>query len=69
MKKLPDPLKNYFLFVQISGIWLCSIFGALGAGIWLDKTLGTTPWLLLTLMILGTAFAMYTIYRTINQLK
>jgi F0F1-type ATP synthase assembly protein I len=67
MKKYLGTLKGYHLVIQISGIMLCSVFGSLGAGIWLDKRLGTTPWLLLILMILGMAFAMYTIYRTVKQ--
>lgn len=65
--KFLGPLKSYYLFVQISGIWLCSIFGAISAGIWLDRKLGTTPWLLLLLVALGIAFAMYTIFRTIKR--
>jgi F0F1-type ATP synthase assembly protein I len=69
VKKYLGPIKGYYLAIQISGILLCSVFGSLGAGIWLDKTLGTTPWLLLVLMILGVAFATYTIYRTVNESK
>ncbi|MBN1217724.1 MAG: AtpZ/AtpI family protein [Anaerolineae bacterium] len=67
MKKYQGPLKGYYLFAQISGILLCSVFGCLGLGIWLDNKLGTAPWLLLVLMIMGLAFAMYTIYRTVNE--
>jgi F0F1-type ATP synthase assembly protein I len=66
MKNL-GPFKGYYLFVQISGILLCSVFGSLGLGIWLDRKLGTAPWLLLLLMILGIAFAMYTIYRAVKE--
>jgi F0F1-type ATP synthase assembly protein I len=69
MKNFPGPLKGYYLFLQISSIWLCSIFGGLAAGLWLDKKLGTAPWLLLILVFLGIAFAMYTIYRTVSQMK
>ncbi len=67
MKKYIDPLVGYYLAMQISGILLCSVFTSLGAGLWLDKTLGTLPWLTLVLMILGIAFAMFTIYRTVNK--
>ena len=67
MKKYLGPLAGYYLAMQISGILLCSVFGSLGAGIWLDKTLGTLPCLTLVLMILGLAFAMITIYRTVNK--
>jgi len=69
MKKYLGPLKGYYLFIQISGILLCSVFGSLGAGIWLDRKLGTTPWLLLALMFGGFAFAIYTIYRAVKGLK
>ncbi len=67
VKKYIDPLVGYYLAMQISSILLCSVFGSLGAGLWLDKTLGTLPWLTLVLMILGIAFAMFTIYRTVNK--
>jgi F0F1-type ATP synthase assembly protein I len=69
MKKSLGPFKGYYLFVQISSILLCSVFGSLGAGIWLDRRLGTTPWLLFVLMIAGLVVAMYTIYRTVKGLK
>jgi F0F1-type ATP synthase assembly protein I len=62
-------LVAYYLFAQISGVWLCSIFGSLVAGLWLDKKLGTAPWFLLILVVLGMAFAIYTIYRTVNQIN
>jgi len=55
------------LALQISGALLCSVFGSLFGGIWLDRKLGTTPWLTLVLMVLGIAFAMYTIYRIVNE--
>jgi F0F1-type ATP synthase assembly protein I len=69
MKKSLGPFKGYYLFVQISSILLCSVFGSLTAGIWLDHQLGTTPWLLFVLMIAGLVVAMYTIYRTVKGLK
>jgi F0F1-type ATP synthase assembly protein I len=69
MKKLPGPFRGYYLFLQISSIWLCSIFGGLAAGLWLDKKLGTAPWLLIILAILGFLFALYSVIRTVNQLK
>jgi F0F1-type ATP synthase assembly protein I len=65
MKKYLGLFKGYYLFIQISSILLCSVFGSLGAGLWLDHTLGTTPWLLLVLMIAGFGLGMYTIYRVI----
>ncbi len=69
MKKFLGPLKGYYLFLQISSIWLCSIFGGLAAGAWLDKRLGTAPWLMIILVVLGIVFAMVVIYRTVTQSK
>jgi len=53
--------------MQISGLLLCSVFGSLFAGIWLDKKLGTKPCLMLVLMIVGLAFAMYSIIRVSKE--
>lgn len=69
MNKYLGPLKGYHLVMQISGILLCSIFGSLGAGLWLDKKLGTLPWLTLVLMIVGIVFAMISIYRMAKETK
>ncbi len=66
MKKYLGPLKGYQLAMQISSILLCSVFGTLLGGIWLDRKLGTTPWLMLVLMIVGIVFAVVTIYRTVK---
>ncbi len=67
MKDYLGLLKGYHLIMQISAILLCSVFGTLLGGIWLDNRLGTTPWLMLVLMIAGIGFAMYTIYRTVKE--
>ncbi len=69
MKKYIGPLKGYSLALQISSILLCSVFGALFGGIWLDRKFSTTPCLMLVLMVLGIAFAMYTIYRTVKEME
>jgi F0F1-type ATP synthase assembly protein I len=60
-------LEGYHLAMQVSAILLCSVFGSLFGGLWLDRILGTTPWLMLVLMVLGIVFATYTIYRTVNE--
>lgn len=67
MKNFSDLIKGYQLVLQISSILLCSIFGALFGGIWLDRRLGTKPCLMLVLMVLGVIFAMVAIYRTVNE--
>lgn len=69
MKKFQGPLKGYYLFAQISSVWLCSVFGGLAAGLWLDRRFETAPFFLLLLLVLGVALAMYSIYQTIKQLK
>jgi F0F1-type ATP synthase assembly protein I len=67
VKKSLGPLKGYHLAMQISSILLCSAFGSLGAGLWLDNQLGTLPWLTLVFMILGIVVGMITIYRTVKE--
>ena len=69
MNRFRDALKGYNLAMQISGtlvfITLCSLFG----GIWIDRKLGTTPWLMLIAMVIGLAFAMYTVIRIAKEAK
>ncbi len=67
VKKYFALLKGYQLVLQISSIFVCAVLGALLGGIWLDRSFGTAPCLMLLLMILGIAFAMYAVYRTVNQ--
>jgi F0F1-type ATP synthase assembly protein I len=67
VKKYRGALKAYSLALQISGTMVCSIFGSLFGGLWLDRKLGTTPWLMLVLMGLGTLFTLYTLYDIIKS--
>jgi F0F1-type ATP synthase assembly protein I len=67
MKKYLGLIKGYQLILQISAILLCSVFGTLLGGIWLDRTLGTRPCLMLVLMVLGIVFAMVVIYRMVKE--
>ena len=69
MKKHMDLLKGYELVLQISSILLCSIFGALFGGIWLDRKLGSSPCLMLVLMVVGVVVAMVVIYRLVNEVE
>jgi len=62
-----EALKGYHLAMQISGSLVLIIFCSLFGGIWLDKKLGTKPWLMLVLMVVGLAFAMYTVIRIANE--
>jgi len=41
----------------------CPIVTALVAGIAIDKKLGTTPWAIFVLTLLGMAFSTYAVYR------
>ena len=68
MKKYVDLLKGYQLVLHVSAILVCSVFGALLGGIWLDRQFGTSPCLMLILMIAGIAFAIYAVYRTVNEI-
>ena len=37
------------------------------AGIWLDKKLGTSPWLTIVLVFLGAALGFYSLYRNLMK--
>jgi ATP synthase protein I len=67
VKRLRDALKGYNLAMHISGTMVLIVFCSLFGGIWIDKQLGTKPWLMLLFMILGFAFAMFTVYRIVND--
>jgi len=67
MKKHLEALKGYSLAMQISGMMVCSIFGSLFGGLWLDRQFGTTPWLMLILMVLGLLFVIYTLYDIVKS--
>jgi F0F1-type ATP synthase assembly protein I len=67
VKKYLSALEGYHLALQISSILLCSVFGSLFGGIWLDRKLGTAPWLMLILMVVGLVIATYIIYRTVKE--
>ena len=67
MDRLREALKGYHLAMEISGTMVFIIFCSLFGGMWLDKKLGTTPWLMLVLMVLGLVFAMYTVIRIAHQ--
>ena len=37
------------------------------AGVWLDRKLGTSPWLLITTLFLGSALGFYSLYRNLMK--
>ena len=67
MGRFREALKGYHLAMQISGTLVLIIFCSLFGGIWLDRKLGTKPWLMLALMIVGFVFAMYTVIRIAKE--
>ena len=42
-----------------------AIVGAVFGGIWLDKKLGTSPWMVVVLVFLGAALGFYSLYRNL----
>ena len=67
MERFRDALRGYHLAMQISGLLVLSIFCSLFGGIWVDRKLGTTPWLMLVLMVVGLIYAMFSIYRIVDE--
>lgn len=49
--------------VQVAAILVLSSF----AGIWIDKQLGTSPWMLIVLVFLGAAAAFYSLYHKLMK--
>jgi F0F1-type ATP synthase assembly protein I len=49
--------------VQFAAILVLSSF----AGMWVDKQLGTSPWLLIVLVFAGAAAAFYSLYRKLMK--
>jgi F0F1-type ATP synthase assembly protein I len=48
---------------QFSAIVAASAF----AGVWLDKKLGTTPWLVIVTVFLGAALGFFSLYRNLMK--
>ena len=44
-----------------------AVLGGVFAGIWLDKKLGTSPWLTIVLVFLGAAIGFYSLYRNLMK--
>jgi F0F1-type ATP synthase assembly protein I len=49
--------------IQFAAILVLSAFG----GIWLDRKLGTSPWLLIVLVFVGAAAGFYSLYRKLMK--
>ena len=48
---------------QFAAVVVLSVF----AGIWVDEKLGTSPWLLIVLVFLGSALGFYSLYRNLMK--
>ena len=53
--------------MQISGTMMLCVFCSLFTGIWLDKQFRTAPCIMLVLVVLGFAIAMYNTYRIVKE--
>jgi len=62
-----DVFTGLGLLFRLSALTLGAAFGSLLFGIWLDRTLGTTPFATLCLMVLGIVVGTIGTYRTVKQ--
>jgi F0F1-type ATP synthase assembly protein I len=53
------------LVFQLGGMIACLVLGFLFLGLWLDRHLGTTPWMMLVLMVVGLLVAVVSTYRVV----
>ncbi|HET9425268.1 MAG TPA: AtpZ/AtpI family protein [Gemmatimonadaceae bacterium] len=66
-RKRPDPAISGTRFAgagfQFAAVVILSAF----AGIWIDRKLGTTPWLLIVTVFAGAALGFYSLYRNLMK--
>jgi hypothetical protein len=60
---------GYGLGIKFVFILAFPLLSSFACGIWLDKTLSTTPWLMFILIALGLVFSIYAVYRIAAQLQ
>ncbi len=60
---------GYNLALKFGIMISCPILGALFIGIFVDKKLGTTPWVMLLMMAAGIAFSTYAVYRVAQRMQ
>jgi ATP synthase protein I len=68
----PPRKTGYRRWAELSSLGLMlpsSIAIGLFFGYWLDKLLGTRPWLLLTFTLLGVASGLISLFRGLNKYK
>lgn len=74
-RKQPDPDRLLYKRKPLSGSEFAGIGAQFGvtivvfalAGIWLDRRLGTSPWLLIVLVLGGSALAFWSMYRRVMR--
>jgi ATP synthase protein I len=54
-------------YLGIGTSFAASVLLGLGAGYWLDRRLGTTPWLLLVGATLGLGAGFFSFYKTVGR--
>ncbi|MCB0190473.1 MAG: AtpZ/AtpI family protein [Anaerolineae bacterium] len=74
MKRNPQHLtkafaEGYGLGIKFFTVLACPILSGAACGIWLDRLLLTKPWIMLLMLILSFAFAMYAVYRIASRLQ
>lgn len=71
-KKIPPKKENYRKILELSSIGLAlpsSIAIGLFFGYYLDKWLGTQPWLLIIFLLFGIASGIISLIRGVNKYK
>jgi F0F1-type ATP synthase assembly protein I len=57
------------LVFQIGGLIACSVLGSFFLGMWLDRRLGSAPCLMVVLVMVGFALAVFGAYRLATRLS
>lgn len=68
-RQVQQAVVGYNLALKFGTMIIVSILCSLFAGIFLDKQLGTAPWLMLGLMLIGIVFSTYAIYRVASRMN
>jgi F0F1-type ATP synthase assembly protein I len=57
------------LAFQIAGFMTCSVLGSLFFGIWLNRRLGLTPWVIIVMMVIGLVVGITGAYHLVKRLN
>jgi F0F1-type ATP synthase assembly protein I len=68
-KDIGRAIVGYDLAFKFAMMLVCPIFGSFFAGIFIDRKLGTTPWLMFLLVTVGMAFSIYAVYRVAARMQ